>query len=109
VHGDLTPWNIGKTVEGLRVFDWEYAAWEAAPLHDLTHYVIQCGALLGRHRPAEVVALLTAEGGLGWRHLERCGVDPHCAAELVRTYLVRAPQFGRKSMEFRLEVARWLP
>jgi hypothetical protein len=103
-HGDLAPWNAYRCGGRLQVFDWEYAVWERLPLYDLAHYVIQSGALLRRHTPIEVVALLTARHSPGWQHLEACEVHPQSASELLVQYLEVAPEFARKSLTFRTEV-----
>ena len=46
VHGDFTPWNTILDEERLRVFDWEYARFEAPALGDLFHFIIQTEVLV---------------------------------------------------------------
>ncbi|MEM9033488.1 MAG: phosphotransferase [Actinomycetota bacterium] len=66
VHGDLAPWNLLVPEGGPPVLvDWE--GWRTAhePLADLSHYLVQTGALLGWWSPAEVAELLCADAGPG--------------------------------------------
>lgn len=37
-HRDFVPWNISGHADRLFVFDWEYAAEGASPLHDFFHF-----------------------------------------------------------------------
>ncbi len=37
-HRDFVPWNIATHGDRLFVFDWEYAAEKASPLHDFFHF-----------------------------------------------------------------------
>ncbi len=37
-HRDFVPWNMCRREDQLFVFDWEYAADRASPLHDFFHY-----------------------------------------------------------------------
>lgn len=108
VHGDLAPWNVTLCSPGMGVFDWEHARWQHCPLWDLSHYLIQSGALLHNYAPATVVRLLTGTGSPGWVHLEDCGIDPAGAPQLLTKYLETAPPFARRSAAFRVEVGRCL-
>jgi Phosphotransferase enzyme family len=48
-HNDFTPWNIRVEQGAVRVFDWEYAAYEQLPLFDPLHFILMPMAL--RNRP----------------------------------------------------------
>ena len=48
VHGDFAPWNTRAGDQGLYVFDWEYASWEAPILWDIFHFRTQVASLLGK-------------------------------------------------------------
>jgi hypothetical protein len=39
-HGDFTPWNTFLCGRTLYVFDWEYAADESLPGHDIVHFAL---------------------------------------------------------------------
>lgn len=108
VHGDLAPWNVVRSQLGVCAFDWEHAKWDHRPLHDLSHYLVQSGALLHSYTPAHVVGLLTSPGSPGWQHLESCGLDPSTGREMLRGYLGETPEFELGSDHFRAEVARCL-
>jgi hypothetical protein len=38
VHGDFVPWNIKIEHRQLRIFDWESARFDGAPLQDICHF-----------------------------------------------------------------------
>jgi hypothetical protein len=40
-HGDFVPWNTRVQPDGLILFDWESAAWEAPTLWDRFHFLAQ--------------------------------------------------------------------
>ena len=94
VHGDLAPWNIVQTTDGLALVDWEASRFEEDPLFDLTHYVTRVGALVGSWKPETAVVHLTAPGSVGWRYLEALGLDARSAPEHVSRYLRRAATRG---------------
>jgi hypothetical protein len=99
VHGDLAPWNIVQTTDGLALVDWEASRFEEDPLFDLTHYVTRVGALVGSWKPETAVLHLTAPGSVGWRYLEALGLDARSAPEHVSRYLRRAqPAVAEKSL-----------
>jgi hypothetical protein len=89
VHGDLAPWNMVQTSDGLALVDWESSRFEKDPLFDLTHYVTRVGALRGRWKPDAAVSHLTAPGSVGWRYLETLGFGAESAPEHVARYLRR--------------------
>jgi hypothetical protein len=87
VHGDLAPWNILRSPDGLVVLDWEYSFAARRPMLDLAHYIVQQGALLGRISPNAAVRLLCDDGSPGERHLRAVGEDPREAPRFVDEYL----------------------
>ena len=110
VHGDLAPWNIATTAAGLALWDFENARLGIrAPLHDLAHYLIASGTLLGRYTPSEVVALLTHAASPGTVHLHELGVPVDQAVGLVAEYLsIQSPTTSAEAA-FRSGVAAALP
>lgn len=103
VHGDLGPWNVLCTPTGLALVDWEECRFEFDPLFDLAHHVTLTGALLGAHDAPRAVALLIGPGSPGVRYLERIGMAPGDAPELLRSYLRRADDPARDLSNERLE------
>jgi hypothetical protein len=107
VHGDLSPWNVLRTVDGLTLVDWEEGRVAYEPLFDLAHFVITCAALL-EHRPADsAVSLLTSPGSPGWQHLAALKVDPSTAPELLLDYLERTRDY-EKTRQYRAAVLQAL-
>jgi hypothetical protein len=47
-HGDFAPWNTRVGGQGLYVFDWESASWEAPVAWDVFHFKTQVSALLNK-------------------------------------------------------------
>jgi hypothetical protein len=43
-HGDFTPWNTFLSGRTLYVFDWEYAADESLPGHDVAHFALNASS-----------------------------------------------------------------
>jgi hypothetical protein len=110
VHGDLAPWNVAVDGDRIVVWDWEEAELDVVrPLHDLTHYLIRAGTLLGWFRPAEVAELLLAPDGPGDRHLAALGIARDSGAAHVRDYLARTAATTRHEQRFRGQVAAALP
>jgi hypothetical protein len=89
VHGDLCPWNMLPTPDGVALVDWETGRFEVDPLYDLSHYVLSVGALLNAYDPSAAVALLVDRRSPGWRYLEALDLDPRGAPDLVARYLQR--------------------
>lgn len=48
-HGDFAPWNTRMGNDGLFVFDWESASWEAPSKWDMFHFKTQVAALLNKN------------------------------------------------------------
>jgi hypothetical protein len=110
VHGDLAPWNVARDEHRIVVWDLEDAELDAVrPLHDLTHYLVRAGTLLGRFRPAEVADLLLGPDGPGARHLTALGTGVADASTHVRAYLDRARAATRDEQTFRDALAALLP
>jgi hypothetical protein len=100
-HGDFAPWNLIRTAEGPFLLDWESSRWADEPLHDLTHFVVQGGALLGRYSPDHAVALLCAAGSPGAQLLTHLGRDCADARGLLDDYLVSARPTDPRAIRFR--------
>jgi hypothetical protein len=110
VHGDLAPWNLAVAGDRVAVWDWEEAELDAVrPLHDLAHYLVRTGTLLGRYHPTEVADLLLARDGPGGRHLAALDLDIVDAAAHVRAYLDRTGAASRDERAFRDGLAASLP
>jgi hypothetical protein len=110
VHGDLAPWNVAR--DGTRLVTWDLEDAEldvVRPLHDLTHYLVRAGTLLGRFTPAEVAGLLLGARGPGSKHLEALGLDTAEAGTHVRDYLERTRASSRTEQLFRDRLAGLLP
>ncbi len=87
------------------LLDWEFARFADEPLHDLAHFVVQGGALLGRYGPDQAVALLCDEGSPGWRLLRARGRDVAEARPLLADYLAQAQPQDERAVRFRIEMA----
>lgn len=105
-HGDLAPWNLIRTAEGPVLLDWECARWADEPLHDLTHFVVQAGALLSRYGPDRAVAMLCDEGSPGWQLLRARGRDVADARPLLGAYLAQARPTEPRAVRFQAEMLR---
>jgi hypothetical protein len=107
VHGDLAPWNLSSDQHGVIVWDWEESELGTArPLHDLTHYLVRAGTLLGDYSPEETVRLLTLPGGPGAQHLEALELPLGAAPDYILSYLARTKPATRSEQDFRAAVRR---
>jgi hypothetical protein len=89
VHGDLAPWNLVPTAQGLALLDWEDSRFADDPLHDLAHFVITVGEALRMWRPEAAVRHLRERGCVGWRYLDEIGLEPRSADEHLARFLRR--------------------
>jgi len=105
-HGDLAPWNLVRTVDGPVLLDWESARWADEPLHDLAHFVVQAGALLGRYGPEQAVSLLCGEDSPGRQLLAARGRDATEARPLLEFYLAGSQPTEPRAIRFRHEMLR---
>lgn len=105
-HGDLTPWNLVRTADGPVLLDWESARWSDEPLHDLAHFVVQGGALLGRYGPERAVSLLCDEKSPGARLLRRRGLDADAARPLLHRYLAESRPTESRAIRFRTQMLK---
>ena len=108
-HGDLAPWNLVRSAGGLVLLDWEFARFADEPLHDLAHFIVQGGALLGRYRPDEAVALLCEHGSPGEQLLAARGRDSSEARPMLADYLAQARPVEPRAVRFRAEMLRLVP
>jgi hypothetical protein len=53
-HGDFAPWNTRLGGQGLYVFDWESASWEAPRAWDSFHFKTQVAALLNKKNNLDI-------------------------------------------------------
>ena len=105
VHGDLTPWNTATRSNTLQVWDWEEAELGVSrPLHDLCHFVIRAGALLGRWTPRQATHELTAGGSAAGFHLDVLGLSVTDAPNYVRDYLTRTRAGDVREQRFRADI-----
>jgi hypothetical protein len=101
VHGDLAPWNIVVTADGLALVDWESSRFQPDPMYDLAHYVTSTGSLLGAYGPARALSLLLDRRSPGWRYLDGLGIDPATAPALVASYLQRSEAHSPAAIRYR--------
>lgn len=59
VHGDFAPWNLRRTGQTIRAFDWEYGHLDGPAGFDEIHYRLQVGYLLHDWTLENAVAALT--------------------------------------------------
>jgi len=105
-HGDFAPWNLVRTTDGTVLLDWESARLGDEPLFDLTHFVVQTGALLGRYGPDRAMKLLCDHDSPGHRLLMSLGRDPNEAGRLVISYLSRTRPTEHRAVRFQAQMAR---
>jgi hypothetical protein len=90
-HGDCAPWNLLWTGGGWVLIDWEAARGDAAPFHDLCHYVIQGHTLLGRPSWRELrQGFLDGSGWVGAAvraYAEGAGIPADQAPGYLESYL----------------------
>jgi hypothetical protein len=60
-HRDFTPWNTCSLADGIFVFDWEDAIFEAPPLHDVFHFHAIQDALARRKFRRNFASLMDIE------------------------------------------------
>jgi hypothetical protein len=91
-HGDLAPWNLLITRNGLTVIDWEFGSTEHHPGEDLTHFLVQ-SAVLGKWWNAEQVAsMLTEPDGPGTAYRQATGMSLPSLCNCVFEYLDAPPR-----------------
>jgi hypothetical protein len=91
VHGDLAPWNVLRTPEGLGVVDWEAAHLTDQPLRDLVHYLMQAGAHLRWADVRTVVRELTHPQGMAAELASRLGRPGSLVRDALHEYVAHSP------------------
>lgn len=105
-HRDLAPWNVASVGGVASIWDWETAEiGTGRPLHDLVHYIIRSGVLLGSVTPQTTARLLCDRGGPGYIHLTRLGLAPRNAADFVREYLTDTSADSETEAAYRASLA----
>ena len=89
-HGDFAPWNLAAHAGRLRAFDWEHSELEAPALHDLVHFHVQTGALVGEV-PGERVfdELRSLFAGPGGRVVRALGISGEDVLRLVSLHVLQ--------------------
>ncbi len=83
-HGDLTPWNLASTPEGLLVWDWERFALDTPIGFDALHYWLQSQVVNPQHDPlAAATGCISGAPAL----LKPFGVEPAAARLTALAYL----------------------
>jgi hypothetical protein len=107
-HGDLAPWNLLVTEDGLTLIDWEFSSTEHHPGEDLTHFLVQ-SAVLGKWWSVDQVASMLADpGGPGSAYREATGMSLASLYGCVFTYLDAPPSAaasGPEAQAFRVSLA----
>jgi hypothetical protein len=84
-HGDLTPWNLMTTGDGIQLIDWEFAADQAPFGFDLCHFHTQVGSEL---RGLDADRALDRSARLSPQGLVAIGVSPTDRRAVWELYLV---------------------
>lgn len=105
-HGDLAPWNILRTPQGLGIVDWESASLAQRPLRDVIHYFVQAGAHLRWIDARSVVRELTAPQGTLAQLATRIDCPQSEIDQTLQCYFASAPTANiRRVRSFRNNVA----
>jgi hypothetical protein len=90
-HGDLAPWNLLHTADGVVLVDWESAGPRGGAFYDICHWLAQTYSLLGRPSYDEV--LRGVVDGRGWigiaieAYADAAGCSREDAIAAMRSYL----------------------
>ncbi|MFF8945308.1 phosphotransferase family protein [Streptomyces sp. NPDC014864] len=114
VHGDLAPWNVLRTPQGIGLVDWEAATFADQPLRDLVHYLVQAGAHLRWMDVKTVVRELTHPAGTVASLAHRLGCRRSQVEEELHSYFttyppIRIPRVRRFRDRVALEVGITTP
>ncbi|WNZ11722.1 phosphotransferase [Streptomyces sp. 11x1] len=105
-HGDLAPWNILRTPQGLGIVDWECASLTQRPLRDVIHYLVQAGGHLRWIKARAVVRELIEPQGTLAQLATRIGCPQPEVDQALRSYFASAPAASvRRVGAFRDHVA----
>ena len=105
-HGDLAPWNLVRGASGPVLLDWESARLADEPLHDMAHFVVQGGALLGRYPPGRAVELLCSAESPGDLSLRARGRTTADAIPLLEDYLASASPTDPRAIRYTEEILK---
>lgn len=75
VHGDFTPWNLRRNVNGLVAIDWEWAREDGIGGLDLGHGLVMQGVLVKNLRGSDLFddVRLGVRSDEAIKYLEKCG------------------------------------
>lgn len=105
-HGDLAPWNILRTPQGLGIVDWESASLAQRPLRDVIHYLVQAGGHLRWVDARTVVRELTESRGILAQLATRIGCPQPEVDRALQSYFASLPAANiRRVRGFRDSVA----
>lgn len=108
-HGDLAPWNILRTPQGLGIVDWESASLAQHPLRDVIHYLVQAGAHLRWIDVRRAVRELKHPQGTLAQLAGRLGCPQSLVDQALQAYFTTAPAAHiRRVRRFRDSVATGL-
>lgn len=89
-HRDFVPWNMCRRDDRLFVFDWEYAADQASPLHDFFHFHLMpvAASRWRRVRPDGLRSLIRQGGDFARRQYPGCQWDDAAVSAWLLVYLL---------------------
>jgi DNA polymerase III delta prime subunit len=108
IHGDLAPWNLLQSHDALWLVDWESATFDFEPMRDLTHYLVQVGALLGRWTAEGAAELIQSCDGPAAVYAQRLGMAHGTAVAHARRYCDEVATATTASSEFARALAESL-
>jgi hypothetical protein len=89
-HGDLAEWNLVRSPTRVVLCDWESGSEQCIPFHDLAHFVVQSGSLLGRWSSRRALHLLCGPESPGTQYATQLGLAPTEQRLAVIQYLERS-------------------
>jgi len=86
-HGDLAEWNMIRSPDRIVLCDWESSLEVCMVFHDLAHFVVQSGSLLGRWSSKRAISLLFDDDSPGSQYASRLGLRESNRRRAVIQYL----------------------